>query len=287
MYTLDQLHAFVSVCECGSISAAARKLGKAQSGVSLSIANLEIELNQTLFDRSQNAVTLTGNGKALLPMAQGLLKELRYFEQKAEALGKGEEDRLVIALEDTLWDDDLMVVLTGLSQRFPHTNIELLLAHTAEIVPLLERGEIHIGLMYERHLPTVLSAKILGQQRFVTVASPAHPLSSLSEAAPAELARYHQITHKNADTPVISPQHWQVNSYYVMMDLVHHGVGWATLPEHLLADEHFPVELTRLNTTRTLSPPPFNIALVTALNHQAGRVTEYLAEGLAEIFGKR
>ncbi|EGP01966.1 HpkR [Pasteurella multocida subsp. gallicida str. Anand1_poultry] len=53
MYNLEQLKAFVAVCENGSISAAARKLGKAQSAVSSAVANLEIALNQTLFDRSK------------------------------------------------------------------------------------------------------------------------------------------------------------------------------------------------------------------------------------------
>lgn len=285
MYNLEQLKAFAEVCESGSISAAARRLGKAQSGVSLAIANLEIELNQTLFDRSQNAVTLTDNGKALLPLVEGLLKELHYFEQKAEALGKGEEDRLLIAIEDTLWEDNLMTALTELSQRFPHTNVELQLASAAEIVPLLEQGAIHIGLLYDNLLPTALPVRILGQQRFVTVASPRHPLSRLPYVDTAELARHRQILHQNADTPALSPQYWQTNSYYMMMDLVHHGIGWATLPDHLPEDENFKVELVRLNTT--LTPHPFNIALVTALNHKTGKATEFLTKRLAEVFGKR
>ncbi|GAL17166.1 hypothetical protein JCM19235_5715 [Vibrio maritimus] len=34
MYSFEQLKVFVAVCEYGSFSAAARKLGRAQSGVS-------------------------------------------------------------------------------------------------------------------------------------------------------------------------------------------------------------------------------------------------------------
>ena len=45
----DQLIIFQTVMETGSFSAAARKLGKVPSAISMSIANLEIDLDLTLF----------------------------------------------------------------------------------------------------------------------------------------------------------------------------------------------------------------------------------------------
>lgn len=47
----EQLLMFKLVMETGSFSAAARKLGKVPSAVSMSIANLEIDLNLVLFER--------------------------------------------------------------------------------------------------------------------------------------------------------------------------------------------------------------------------------------------
>ncbi len=51
-WSIAQLDAFVTTVTEGSFSAAARKLGKAQSRVSTAVANLEIDLGVTLFDRS-------------------------------------------------------------------------------------------------------------------------------------------------------------------------------------------------------------------------------------------
>ncbi|MEK8074141.1 helix-turn-helix domain-containing protein [Rhodococcoides navarretei] len=51
----EQLFMFQAVMETGSFSAAARKLGKVPSAVSMSIANLEIDLNLTLFERKGRA----------------------------------------------------------------------------------------------------------------------------------------------------------------------------------------------------------------------------------------
>src|SRR5262249_28525448 len=49
--TLDQLRVFLAVVDVGSFAGAARKLGRATSVVSYSIANLEAQLGVELFDR--------------------------------------------------------------------------------------------------------------------------------------------------------------------------------------------------------------------------------------------
>ena len=50
--TLDQLRTFIAAVDEGSFSAAGRKLRRAQSVVSQTLANLEAQLGVKLFDRS-------------------------------------------------------------------------------------------------------------------------------------------------------------------------------------------------------------------------------------------
>ena len=90
MYSLEQLKIFVTVCEAGSFSAAARQLKRAQSGVSQSIANLEIAIDKTLFNRDKNTPVLTKQGTALLPIAKSILHQQQNFDQKDESLAQGE-----------------------------------------------------------------------------------------------------------------------------------------------------------------------------------------------------
>ncbi|MEL0661106.1 LysR family transcriptional regulator, partial [Psychromonas arctica] len=73
-----QLKVFITVCETGSFSATARKLKRAQSGVSQAIANIEISINQTLFNREKNTPLLTENRKALLPIPKSILHQQIY-----------------------------------------------------------------------------------------------------------------------------------------------------------------------------------------------------------------
>lgn len=57
--SLEHFKALLATAETGSFSAAARRLGKAQSVVSAAIANLEIDLGLALFDRSGRYPVLT------------------------------------------------------------------------------------------------------------------------------------------------------------------------------------------------------------------------------------
>jgi DNA-binding transcriptional LysR family regulator len=50
--TLEQLIAFYAVASEKSFSAAARKLGKSQSALSIAVANLEIDFGVSLFNRN-------------------------------------------------------------------------------------------------------------------------------------------------------------------------------------------------------------------------------------------
>ena len=63
MINLEQTIAFVTTVEAGSFSAAARKLNKSQSSVSIGVSNLEDELGLSLFDRQTRKPTLTKAGE--------------------------------------------------------------------------------------------------------------------------------------------------------------------------------------------------------------------------------
>lgn len=71
--SFEQVRAFVSVVDCGSISAAARRLRVSQPPLSRSLRALEEELGERLFERSARGVELTEAGRRFLPHAQRIL----------------------------------------------------------------------------------------------------------------------------------------------------------------------------------------------------------------------
>src|SRR5713226_5866163 len=97
--TLDQLRTFIAAAEQGSFSAAGRKLRRAQSVVSQTLANLEGQLGVTLFDRRARYPTLTEDGRALLQNARAVADQMDGFKARAKTLREGLEPELSLSID--------------------------------------------------------------------------------------------------------------------------------------------------------------------------------------------
>src|SRR6202140_3980486 len=73
---LQQLRYFCAVAGTGSFSRAAEQTHVSQPSLSQQIRKLEDELGARLFDRLGRSVRLTDLGKAFLPRARTVLREL-------------------------------------------------------------------------------------------------------------------------------------------------------------------------------------------------------------------
>ncbi len=79
---LEQLEVFVATARCGSISAAARKLGISRPAASAAVKSLEQELDVALLLKGNQGVHLTPAGQLVLEKAAGalaLIDEMRNY----------------------------------------------------------------------------------------------------------------------------------------------------------------------------------------------------------------
>src|SRR5258706_2589185 len=97
--TLDQLRTFIAAVDEGSFSAAGRKLRRAQSVVSQTIANLEAQLGVKLFDRSAYHPRLSEEGRSLLATARSVADNVDEFKARARAMHEGLEPELSGAMD--------------------------------------------------------------------------------------------------------------------------------------------------------------------------------------------
>ncbi|ANS86823.1 putative RuBisCO transcriptional regulator [Vibrio scophthalmi] len=238
MYSFEQLKIFVTVCECGSFSAAARKLKRAQSGVSQSVANLELAINQDLFTRDKNIPKLTATGHALLPIAKSILSQQQYFDQKVESLDKSIENELFIAIDECLVTDELLAILTQLAEQFPITNFDLTISATFDVEEAVRSNKAHVGIIFaDGELREDMDFFTLGQMRFLTVASPEHALANLTRVRDSDLKAHRQIVHRSASQKElwfsygISSNFWYANTHQMLAKLACQGIGWAVIPE--------------------------------------------------------
>ncbi|GFD86160.1 hypothetical protein KUL150_22190 [Alteromonas sp. KUL150] len=124
---LQQLETLLTVVNTGSFSAAARKLGKAQSAVSTAISDLEIDLDLLLFDRSGRYPVLTEAGVRILQQAKLVHMQCNQLKELAVDLAAGTETCLRLAVDDEGQLPWLAPILAELAERFPKLEVQIVL----------------------------------------------------------------------------------------------------------------------------------------------------------------
>ncbi|MFC3530605.1 LysR family transcriptional regulator [Vogesella facilis] len=236
----DALIAFVLAAEQGSFSAAARSLGKRQSTISETIANLEIDLGVQLFDRAGRQPQLTAAGQRLLPYARQTLATQDSLRQQAQLLAAGQEPRLTIVLSDTFHTGDFDVMLASFAERFPQVELECLVGEQDDVLALVQGGRAHLGMLtaqatYRADLAHQALARPAETALYVAAG---HPLAQLASVDEAELRRWRELrlrTYQDTPQPDSGGQCWSAPSYLLLMEMALYGFGWAELPHWLVA----------------------------------------------------
>lgn len=100
---MNRYIAFLKVFERNSFSDAARDLGYTQSAVSQMIKSLEAELGVTLLVRSRSGVTLTYEGRHLLPYIRDTVNATAAPVAAARGGGSGRPPRRAAPRTNSLW----------------------------------------------------------------------------------------------------------------------------------------------------------------------------------------
>lgn len=241
--TLDQLRTFIAAVDEGSFSAAGRKLRRAQSVVSQTLANLEAQLGVQLFDRSARYPRLTEEGKTLLADARAVAGEVDGFKAKARAMREGLEPELSVAM-DVMYPMDALTRAAAHSRAtYPHTPLRLYVEALGGVVkPVIDRV-CSIGVIGSLPLvPEELQSEPLVAVEMVTVASPSHPLARARGVIPAAaIAKQVQLVLSDRTTlsegrnfGVLSPYTWRLADLGAKHAFLKAGLGWGHMPLHMV-----------------------------------------------------
>lgn len=232
----EQLTIFKTVIETGSFSAAARQLGKVPSAVSMSIANLEIDLNLKLFQRIGREPVPTEEAQILYEKTQQLLVEMNQWKQHAYALSRGLESSLNIVvvseLMHTNWTDYIQV----LEQKFPELQINIFSAPQEDAKALILSGQAQLALMFEREqLETSEQFVELKREVLVPVASIDYPLAHYEYVTFEQILQSRQIVVASRDRNIkpellFSKQYWRTDNHQSACSIILKNLAWGILP---------------------------------------------------------
>ncbi|HWJ70360.1 MAG TPA: LysR family transcriptional regulator [Sphingobium sp.] len=244
--TFEQLRVFLAVVESGSFAAAGRRLNRAVSVISYTIANLEAQLGLALFARQgARKSELTAAGRAVLAQARTLAADMDGLRATVKSLLDGLESELDLAIDVMLPGERIGQVLRSFQQAFPTVALRLHVEALGGVAAMVVDRKAVLGISG----PLVTDVEGLdwtaaGLVAMVPVAAPDHPLGHMAVIPPGEGRKHIQLVlsdrsrfTEGRDFAVISPHTWRLADLGAKHALLREGIGWGNMPLPLIQSD--------------------------------------------------
>ena len=237
---LLHLKALLLAAETGSISAAARKLGKKQPQVSQWISDLEIDLGVSFFDRTGNKMSLSKDGERLLPYLSHSMSQLTKLVQSAGIIAQGESTVMRIGIENYIPDLAFAAPL-ALTLELSHLCIEVYREERQQLMLDLTEGDADIIIVHESdtlHHQNFEYCR-LGHYKELLACSSEHPLGKLPTVTSSDLSQYRELIwgetdsgekFNNQNDDSFSPSYSLFSDIQLLIAVLQRNTGFAFLP---------------------------------------------------------
>ncbi|MDD6795672.1 MAG: LysR family transcriptional regulator [Clostridiaceae bacterium] len=182
-----QLNAFLTIGKLQSFTAAANDLGYAQSTITTQIKLLEQELGVKLFERIGKHVTLTHEGKKLLPYAKQMIKlsddikNVVFNEEKPSGT-------LTIGAAESLCVIRLPEILKEYRKLYPDVEVSLKFGSCADFRQYLKDNIIDVAFSLGRKIDSEdFISEVEFDEEMLLLAYPGNHLINKEEIYPEDL----------------------------------------------------------------------------------------------------
>ena len=253
--TIEQLKVLLVVAETGSFTAAAKRLRRAVSAVSYTIATLEQNLGVALFDREQTRKpVLTEAGAAVLSKARVVAAGVDDLRASVQSLLNGLEAELTLVVDVMFPSARLVDAVQAFEATFPTVKLRLHVETLSAVAQLVRNGMAMVGvgggvLATEPDLELIH----VGEVEMIPVAAPHHPLALARPVAPGAARRHRQLIltvrtpfSEGPDVGVFAADGWRMADLGAKHALLLAGVGWGNMPEPNIREDLAAGRLVRL-----------------------------------------
>ena len=176
-------HTFLAVCRTGSFTRAAEELHVTQPAVSQHIRQLEAHYGCALFSKTGRGVEPTAAGRLLYRAFDVEENDEARLRAELEALA-AEKDAwppLRLGCTRTIADFVAPRVLSAHLTRHPDARVIMRTGNTAELVSLLDLGEIDFALVEGSFDRATFDSATFSRERFVAVAAAGDRPASIAD----------------------------------------------------------------------------------------------------------
>nr|WP_087573499.1 LysR family transcriptional regulator [Sphingomonas sp. CDS-1] len=261
--TLDQMRTLIAAADEGSFSAAARRLGRAQSVVSQTISGLEGQLKVMLFERTGRFPILTEAGATLVGEARMVLRQADRFKARARDLAGGLEPELSIALDVMFPIEVFTSAVAEFEVTFPDTPLRVYVESLGAVIQPVLDGRCSFAISGTLPLFSAeLSLERLLAVRLALVAAPTHPLAGQEKPLSREqLAEHVQLVLTDRSSlsegkqfGVIAQKTWRLADLGAKHAFLIGRLGWGSMPLPMIREDLATGRLVELNVNADVWP---------------------------------
>ena len=290
------LESFVEVARRGNVSRAAEALFLTQPAITARLKSLEKDLGVELFVRTGRGMKLSDAGRAFLPYAERAVSTVDEGRQLVANLQEGNVGALVIAAAPAVSTYVLPGILRVFRTTHPHVRLGVRTGHTEEVLEMVLRGEVHIGIGRPIRHPDVELIPVL-EDEMLLVVSARHPFATRGKVRMDELAAerlilfdrtssYHELTSNLfRQAGVVPASTLELDNVEAAKKMVQQGLGVALLPRMALAAE---LKARSLRPVKLIGTAPVLRPIVALRRRDAGEPIGPVAgflETLEEVLG--
>ena len=222
------------IAEEKNVTKASSRLFISQPALTYRLKRIEAELGAAVFSRVPAGVVLTPQGECLLKYAEEMLIRLDVVKDQVRNMQLKVEGPLRLGSSGIFAHYVLPALFKGFLGRFPKVEISLKTGLSAQIVQMLDRQEISVGIVRGEHA--------WSGEKILLTEEPVSLVSNEEIPANALLTRPHirygtdtslkkmldEWWRQNFDAPPKTTM--EVNTMDIARQMVLHGLGWTMLP---------------------------------------------------------
>jgi LysR family hydrogen peroxide-inducible transcriptional activator len=289
---VHQLRYFCAVARHGTFTRASEVEHVAQPSLSQQILKLEAELGARLFDRLPRSAKLTVFGKAFLPKAKRILRELEEAKTELRDMSGNEKGEVVVGIIPTIAAYLLPRLLNDFAVRHPLVTIKIFEDITPVLLQRLHEGTIDIAVAALPIAGSELASEELFEEKFYAVLPETHRRASRRSISLAELNREPFLLLKEGHCfrdSVIAACHqarmspsvvFESGQFATILAMVSAGMGVSAVPA--MAVQPQPgckfIPISGKHSTR-------KVGLVTSRHHYQSRAQRLLMKQMRDACG--
>lgn len=244
--TLRHLRIFVTVCETGSMTAAAEKLYIAQPSISLAVSEMEEHYGVRFFDRISRRLYLTDSGRQALEYARHIIA---LFDEMEQGVRGGQAAKnLRIGTSITIGSCLLPGYIRALKERFPSLTVQASVGNSGAVEQKLLENQIDIGIIEGAVHSPYIHCQTFPGDRLVFICSPDHPFAGRTLKSAEELAGQDLILREQGSAgrevldgilaagEISAKPLWESVSNEAVLEAVKAGLGLSLLPYYLVCE---------------------------------------------------